>query len=116
MRFLLLLCSGILIVGCTKTAPSQSAQPEDPKAALIARGKTVYQTNCTACHAPDPKMPGALGPDVAHSSQELIEARVLRTEYPKDYKPKRNSHLMTALPQLKADIPALAAYLNSLSP
>lgn len=113
MRFSLFLCS-LLVAGCTKSAPTTSALPEDPKAALIARGKSVYQTNCTACHAPDPKMPGALGPDIAHSSQELIEARVMRVEYPKDYKPKRTSHLMTAMPQLQADIPALTAYLNSL--
>jgi len=104
----------LLVVGCTKSAPTAPAQPEDPKAALIARGRSVYQTNCTACHAPDPTKPGALGPEIAHSSQELVEARVLRVEYPKDYKPKRTSHLMTALPQLKDDIPALTAYLNSL--
>ena len=88
--------------------------PQDPKAALIDRGHSVYQANCTACHAPDPRIAGSSGPDIAHSSQELIEARVMRLEYPKDYKPKRSSHMMTALPQLKDDIPALAAYLNSL--
>jgi mono/diheme cytochrome c family protein len=97
-------------VGCTQKA---SDAPIDQKAQLIARGKSVYQTSCTACHSPDPRVAGALGPDVAKSSLELVEARVLRTEYPKEYKPKRTTHIMQALPQLKDDIPAMHAYLNS---
>lgn len=115
MRSLFLQCSvslGILLtLGCTKNAPEA---PVDPNAALISRGKTVYQANCTACHASDPRVAGALGPEIAKSSLALVEARVLRVEYPKDYKPKRTTHIMQPLPQLKDDIPALHAYLNSL--
>ena len=80
----------------------------------VARGKSVYQSNCTACHAPDPRVAGALGPDLAKSSLELLELRVLRAEYPAGYTPKRSSKVMQPLPHLKADIPALHAYLNSL--
>jgi len=98
-------------IGCTQKA---SDAPADPQAQLIARGRLVYQTNCTACHAPDPRIAGALGPDIAKSSLELIESRVLKTEYPSGYKPKRTTHIMQPLPQLKTDIPALHAYLNSL--
>ena len=79
---------------------------------VYTRGKAVYQTNCTACHNGDPKKPGAVGPELAGSSRELIEARVLRAEYPPGYKPKRQTHLMVPLPQLKPEIDALAEYLN----
>jgi mono/diheme cytochrome c family protein len=112
MRLLLLLCS--LTVGFLLGCTNKSSEPPDPKSALIARGKSVYQTNCIACHNSNPKLMGALGPEIANSSLELLEDRVLRVEYPKDYKPKRTTHVMQPLPQLKEDIPALSAYLNSL--
>lgn len=85
----------------------------DPKAALVARGRAVYASNCTACHNPDPRKPGNVGPEVFGSSRELVEARVLRAEYPPGYKPRRETHVMPALPQMKGDVDALAAFLNS---
>jgi mono/diheme cytochrome c family protein len=102
----------VFLLGCTGKAPESAVK--DPQSELIARGQRIYRNNCTACHSPDPRVAGSLGPDIAKSSLELIEARVMRTEYPKDYKPKRSSHIMQPLPQLKEDIPALHAYLNSL--
>ena len=44
---------------------------------------------------------------------ELLEARVVRGEYPPGYEPKRKSKAMVPLPQVKADIPALHAFLNA---
>ena len=88
-------------------------QNETPEAKLIARGKAVYVSNCTACHAPNPKYPGSQGPDVYGSSKELLEARILYAKYPEGYKPKRESHVMPALPHLKADIDAIHAFLNA---
>lgn len=101
LLYLVLLCSA-----CTKTNSNS-----DP---VVQKGKALYQANCTACHAPDPRVAGALGPDIAGSSLELIKARVMLGGYPEKYQPKRSSHIMQALPQLKDDIPALHAYLNSL--
>jgi mono/diheme cytochrome c family protein len=124
MSSLLLLCSLIFFasLGCQKTvAPSvdsASGGHSEPKtqtaAELAARGKIVYQQNCTACHAPDPRMAGALGPELAKSSLDLIQSRVMSATYPKDYKPKRETKIMQPLPHLKDDVPALHAYLNSL--
>jgi mono/diheme cytochrome c family protein len=88
-------------------APAKSAHEE-----LVERGQRVYMANCIACHNPDPTQAGGIGPDVAGSSKELIEARVLRAEYPPGYKPKRDTHAMIALPFLKDDIDALAAFLG----
>ncbi len=85
---------------------------EDAKAALIARGKVIYQTQCIACHNTDSHKPGALGPEVYGSSLELLEARIMRAEYPAGYSPKRATHTMVALPHLKNEIAGLHAYLN----
>ncbi|HTF32706.1 MAG TPA: cytochrome c [Myxococcota bacterium] len=82
----------------------------------VERGRRVYLANCTACHNTDPALPGAIGPAVAGSQRELIEARVLRAEYPPGYTPKRPSHAMVALPHLAGSIDDLAAYLASVSP
>lgn len=76
-----------------------------------ARGERVYRANCIACHNPDPALDGVMGPAVAGASLELLEARVLRAEYPDGYRPKRETSLMPAQPYLKNDLPALAAYL-----
>ncbi len=79
----------------------------------VDRGRRVYVANCSACHHPDPALEGTLGPPIAGSSRELIEARVLRGEYPPGYTPLRDSELMQPLPYLQNDIEALAAYLNA---
>src|SRR4051812_38114819 len=94
----------ILAIACLFPALSL-AYAADPR--LVSEGKSSYQANCTACHNGDPKKPGALGPELFGSSMELIKARVLKGEYPQGYKPKRQTRLMTPLPHLKGDIPAL---------
>jgi mono/diheme cytochrome c family protein len=74
----------------------------------------VYNSNCIACHGLDPTKDGALGPAVAGASLALIEARVLRSEYPEGYPPKRPTKVMIPLPHLEPRLDELAAYLNSL--
>jgi mono/diheme cytochrome c family protein len=101
----------------TSPAPSAAA-PDQPdtrsQAELIEAGRAAYNANCIACHNMDPRQPGAIGPAVAGSSLELIEARVMRAEYPPGYVPKRNTRVMIALPHLKPRLGELAAYLGSL--
>ncbi len=75
------------------------------------RGRKVYAANCTACHNPDPRRDGVLGPATAGSSRELLEARILRAAYPDGYAPRRETQQMAALPYLAPEIDALAAYL-----
>ena len=97
-------------------APAESepeAASSQPSAAdLVARGRSVWMSNCIACHAQDPALDGALGPAAIGASHELLEARVLRAEYPEGYTPKRDSRIMIPLPHLSNDIEALHAYLN----
>ena len=90
------------------------ASDADPQAALVKRGKVVFETNCTACHSPDPRKDGPVGPANACSSAELLSAKVLRNEYPSGYTPKRDTQAMAPLPHLEGELPALAAYLGSL--
>ena len=82
----------------------------------VARGRRVYVANCTVCHNTDPALPGSIGPAIAGAQRGLVEARVLRAEYPPGYTPKRPTHAMVALPQLAGSIDDLAAYLASVPP
>lgn len=91
-----------LTAGCVQEKLSPEAE----------RGRQVSQAHCVACHNPDPAQPGPVGPPVRGSSEELLRAKVLRGTYPPGYTPKRPSKVMQPMPQLKDDIPALAAYLR----
>ena len=93
--------------GSDTTAGGDSAQ-----AAAIKRGRQIYQNVCIACHNGDPTQPGSLGPQVAGASRELLEARVLRGEYPSGYTPLRPGQAMPRFEYLKDHIGDLAAYLQ----
>jgi mono/diheme cytochrome c family protein len=76
------------------------------------RGRQVYVSQCTACHAFDPSQPGPVGPEIKGSSRELLETKVVRGSYPPGYRAKRPTAVMPPQPQLARDIDALAAYLK----
>lgn len=99
-----------------KSPGTSSASGQSPAAPshseLVAKGRRIYLSNCTACHNLDPAKKGSLGPPVAGSSEALIEARVVHGNYPSGYTPKADTRLMVALPYLASDVPALAAYLE----
>jgi len=84
------------------------------EAELVKAGRGVYNGNCIACHNVDPALDGALGPSVAGSSLDLLEARVVRNVYPEGYVPKRDTRVMIPLPHLEPRLAELAAYLGSL--
>lgn len=91
---------------------SQKAAPSGA-AASVARGRSIYQTQCIACHHSDPNKAGSIGPDVFGSSKELLAARILRGEYPPGYQPKRTTRMMAPLPALTNEIDSLHLYLNT---
>ncbi len=68
------------LIGC-----DDAGEPTGSEAAQ--RGKSVYMSVCIVCHNGDPNEDGALGPAIAGSSLELIQAKVLRAEYPEGYEP-----------------------------
>ena len=89
------------------------SQADDPEAALVQRGEQVYLNNCTACHARVPSEVGPIGPPITGASLELLEAKVLRNEYPPGYTPQRDTKAMIPLAHLEPELPAIAAYLES---
>jgi mono/diheme cytochrome c family protein len=105
----LVLLAVVAMIGC-----SESGAPQLSEAAQ--RGKAVYLSVCIACHNVDPALDGSLGPANAGASRELLEARVVRGEYPPGYKPKRDSRAMPAFPQLADEIDDLTAYLAECCP
>ena len=101
-RTLLAVAAALVLAGCGQEKLSPEAE----------RGRTVYNSQCTACHNFDPAQPGAVGPEIKGSSRELLDAKVLRGSYPPGYKPKRPTSVMPPQPQVAPDIPALSAYLK----
>lgn len=97
------------VIGCSEGSGTKTALSPEAE-----RGKQVYQTACIACHASNPNLAGTLGPAVAGASKELLEAKVIRGEYPPGYTPKRETRAMMPLPHLANDIPALFAYLEAV--
>jgi mono/diheme cytochrome c family protein len=93
------------------TPPPPSPSEPDSRD-LVAEGRSAYLGNCIACHNPDPKLEGALGPPVWGASEELLEARIMRQEYPPGYTPKRTTTSMIAMPFLERKISVIAAYLD----
>ena len=95
--------------GCSDGAPVS----DDP---LVARGRMVYVSACIACHNTDPTRAGSVAPALAGASEELLEWKVLRGEYPPGYQAKQVSGVMPRFTNLKDDIGALAAYLGTVPP
>lgn len=99
------LVSAIILFSCGDDTSKTVANPN------AARGRGVYLANCVACHNNDPARDGPIGPAIKGSPKELLEARVLSTSYPPNYRPKRATKIMPQFPFLKDEIPYLAAYL-----
>jgi mono/diheme cytochrome c family protein len=94
---------------CSRDSDQAAQESKDPD---WQRGRAVYISNCVACHNSDPSKDGPIGPALKGSGQELLEARVLTSNYPPNYKPKRPTKVMPQFPFLKSEIPYLAAYLR----
>jgi mono/diheme cytochrome c family protein len=100
----LALAAALVVAGCGESSP-----PTDP---VAASGRQIYVAQCTQCHATDPAQAGPVGPPVKGSSAALVEAKVVRGEYPPGYTPKRPTRVMPPMPALAPDLGDLAAYLR----
>ena len=56
---------------------------------------------------------GAIGPAVKGASRQLLEAKIMRAEYPAGYTPKRTTKAMPAQPAMAASLDDLAAFLGA---
>lgn len=84
---------------------------EEALSPIATEGKGIYMANCIACHNVNPKLDGAVGPSVANSSYELLEAR-MKGEYPSGYAPKRQSQAMTRFTFTAEQLKALEEFLK----
>ena len=97
-----------LIAVVTMACAGESEESGDP---AVARGTKIYRNVCVVCHNADPNQPGPLGPDIAGANRELLEARLLRGEYPTGYTPKRNTQQMPRFEFLEPNLDDIAAFL-----
>ena len=105
VRYVVLAC---LLQGCGE----DSKPPGTVTGGDAGRGRAVYLSQCTACHASDPAKDGPVGPAIRGSSRALLEAKVLHGTYPPGYRPKRNTAAMLPQPQLGPAVPDLEAFLR----
>ena len=97
------------------TWSTEASSNSGPPAPTIEEGQKIYKLICVACHDPDPnvdRLTGSYGPPIAGSSLKLLELRVLGTEYPEGYTPKRDTSLMTPFPLTPNQIRSLHLYLT----
>jgi mono/diheme cytochrome c family protein len=112
IKIFLLVCWALSMNACSKDSDRSSGSDGNSD---WQRGRAVYVANCVACHNNDPSKDGPIGPAIQGSPKELLESRVLRTDYPPGYTPKRNTKVMPTFPFLKNEIPYLTAYLSNTS-
>ena len=96
----------------TAQATEEAAATQPAEAGIAKRGKSLYFANCIACHNTDPTKAGSVGPAISDSSKALLTLKVTQGTYPEGYQPKRTTKLMPPLPNLKAGIPFLYAFLK----
>jgi mono/diheme cytochrome c family protein len=79
----------------------------------VEAGRAIFLSHCIACHNVDPSHDGSLGPAIKGSSLELLQARVMRGEYPPGYAPKRDTKIMVKLPITEEDVEKIHKFLNA---
>jgi len=110
-----MIATALFGVACSdgSSTPKGAASNLDPaQTAAAERGRQIYHNVCIACHNADPTQPGSLGPPLVGASLELIEAKVLRAEYPPGYTPVRPSQTMPKYEYLKDRLGDVAIYLQ----
>jgi mono/diheme cytochrome c family protein len=101
-----------LLFAALGLACSQGSSDDTSPTSAAQRGHQIYGNVCIACHNADPTQPGSLGPPLAGASQALLEAKLLRGEYPPGYTPSRPGQTMPRFEHLRNHIPELAAFLQ----
>ena len=101
-----------LLLAAACLACSQGSNGDASQLSAAQRGRQIYENVCIVCHNGEPTQPGSLGPPLAGASQALLEAKLLRGEYPPGYTPSRPGQTMPRFEYLKDHIGDLAAYLQ----
>jgi cytochrome c oxidase cbb3-type subunit 3 len=100
--------------GGRATFPAQQRTLADP--ATIARGKTIYEVNCRACHGPDLRGGDIGGPNLLRSQLVLNDQHgELIMPVVKNGRQNPGMPVMPALPIGEDDIKAVAEYIHSVA-
>jgi mono/diheme cytochrome c family protein len=100
-------------LGLALIAIAALACSEESGDTAVARGEKIYRNICLVCHNANPNQAGVLGPAIAGASRELLEARLLRGEYPPGYTPQRTTQQMPRFEFLEPNLDDIAAFLAS---
>ena len=111
----------ILISNCEKkNIEKENAKADQNKltktvalTTAIEKGRMVYFANCVSCHNNNPKKPGSIGPEVYGVTIDVLTQKIVYGKYPENYRPKRPSKIMPAMPHLNKEISNLHAFINS---
>jgi mono/diheme cytochrome c family protein len=104
--------AAVVAAACALAACSGETRPD--ASAAVESGRAVYTNVCVVCHHADPRERGALGPPLAGAALELLEAKVLRGEYPPGYTPKQAGATMPRYEFVAPKLADVAAYLASV--
>jgi len=99
----------------TATFPAQQRVPGDP--AVIARGKTIYEINCRACHGPDLRGGDIGGPNLLRSQLVLNDQHgELILPVVRNGRMNPGMPVMPPQPQLSEDdVKAVAEYIHAVA-
>jgi mono/diheme cytochrome c family protein len=85
----------------------------------LDKGRRLYFSNCISCHNKDPNIKGSMGPELVDAPLEVMTHKVMTGRYPDKlppgFVPKRKTKIMRAIPKLQKDIPAIYAWIQSVS-
>ena len=96
------------------TFPAQQRQPGDP--AVIARGKTLYEINCRACHGADLRGGDIGGPNLLRSQLVLNDQHgELILPVVKNGRMNPGMPVMPPLPLPDDDVKAIAEYIHAVA-
>ena len=96
------------------TFPAQQRQLADP--AVVARGKTLYEVNCRACHGADLRGGDIGGPNLLRSQLVLNDQHgELILPVVKNGRQNPGMPVMPALPLAEEDVKAVAEYIHSVA-
>ena len=105
--------SAIAATGALATLVACSEETDSSVDPTIGRGEMIYRNVCVVCHNADPNEPGVLGPPIAQATRALLEAKVLRGEYPAGHAPARDTQQMPQFAYLEPNLGDIEAYIAS---
>ncbi len=100
----------LVVLTAVAACGGEADSSEDP---AVARGELIYRNICVVCHNADPNQDGILGPAIAQATRSVLEAKVLRGEYPEGYTPARDTRQMPPFEYLEPNIDDIEAFLAS---